>query len=332
MEHGTQVIDLVADRMAPGPGGEARLAIKFGAAPVATASESEDPIAAAIAAHRFGEFDLDYDAEEKILFWSFAFAGRPCFTNTVLREAQAIQHMVAGFFGDRSAAAPPVRYVVLGSRVPGVWNLGADLDLLAMLVRNRDRAMLRRYAHACCEVAYANATGLGFDLPVVSVSLVQGDSLGSGFETALSSDLVIAERGATFGLPEILFNLFPGMGAYTFLSRRIAPGLAERLIMSGEIYSAEQLHAMGVVDVLAAEGQGVSALYDFVGRGGRRHAAQLALYRARRLTRPLNFEEMAKIADLWVEAASTLDEAGLRKMHRLMDAQERRRLRRGGTF
>ena len=146
------------------------------------------------------------------------------------------------------------------------------------------------------------------------------------------SDLVIAERGATFGLPEILFNLFPGMGAYTFLSRRIAPGLAERLIMSGEIYSAEQLHAMGVVDVLAAEGQGVSALYDFVGRGGRRHAAQLALYRARRLTRPLNFEEMAKIADLWVEAASTLDEAGLRKMHRLMDAQERRRLRRGGTF
>lgn len=325
MEASTQLIDLVSDRMAARPGGKSPFIVRSGGAPPPAA----DPVAAGVAAQRFAEFELDYDADEKILFCHFAFTGRPCFTNAVLREAQTIQRMVAGFFGDRFAAAAPVRYIVLGSRMPGVWNLGGDLDLLLMLIRNRDRAMLRRYAHVCCEVGYTNATGLGFDLPIVSVSLVQGDALGGGFEAVLSSDLIIAERGAKFGLPEILFNLFPGMGAYTFLSRRIAPGLAERLIMSGEVYTAEQLHALGAIDVLAADGQGVSALYDVVGRGGRRHAAQLALYRARRLAHPISFEEMAKIADLWVDAASKLDEVGLRKMERLVAAQQRRQLRGG---
>ena len=151
---------------------------------------------------------------------------------------------------------------------------------------------MRRYAHASCEIGYTNATGLGFDLPIISVALVQGDALGGGFEAALSSNVIVAERSAKFGLPEILFNLFPGMGAYTFLTRRVAPGLAERIIMSGELYSAEQLHAMGAVDVLAPDGQGVGAFYDFIGRGGKRYAAFRALYRARRLVNTVTFEEM----------------------------------------
>jgi DSF synthase len=318
-----QLIDLVHDRLAPYEGsnsGEAPLSEPAG--PIA------DPVRAAVDGANFTEFDFEYDPDEKILFCYFDFAGRPCFTNTVLGEAQAVQRMVRGLFGDRTGAPPPLRYMVLGSRTPGVWNLGGDLDLFGVLIRNRDRAALRRYAHACCEVGFTNATGLGFDLPIISVALVQGDALGGGFEAALSSNLIVAERSAKFGLPEILFNLFPGMGAYTFLTRRVAPGLAERIIMSGEIYGAEQLHAMGAIDVLAPDGQGVSAFYDFIGRGGRRHAALRALYRARRLVNTVTFEEMSGIADLWVEAALKLDEAGLRRMLRLVAAQERRAVRR----
>ena len=134
----------------------------------------------------------------------------------------------SGWCAASSAASreqePPVRFLVLASRAPGVWNLGADLKLFAELIRSRDRANLWRYAHSCCGFAFANATGLGFDLPVVSVALIQGDALGAGFELALSSNLIVAERSAKFGLPEILFNLFPGMGAVSFLSRRIPAG------------------------------------------------------------------------------------------------------------
>ena len=60
------------------------------------------------------------------------------------------------------------------------------------------------------------------DLPILTVALIQGDAVGGGFEAMLTDDIVIAEQGAKFGLPEILFNLFPGMGGYSFLRRKVA--------------------------------------------------------------------------------------------------------------
>lgn len=313
-----QLVDIVPARIAAGPSAppaEQLFAELVGAG---------DPVQAALDAHEFAEFDLEYDPDEKILFCYFDFAARPCFTESVLAETQAVQRLARGFFGDRAEKEPPLRYLVLGSRQPGVWNLGGDLELFATLIRARDRAALRGYAHACCEIAFTNATGLGFDLPVISVALVQGDALGGGFEAALSANLIVAERSAKFGLPEILFNLFPGMGAYTFLTRRVGSGIAERIIMSGELYGAEQLYAMGAVDVLAPDGQGIAAFYDFIGRAGKRYAALRALYRARRLVNTVTFEEMTRIADLWVEAALKLDESGLKRMLRLVSAHQRR--------
>lgn len=281
--------------------------------------------AAIVAAQRFSEFDLHFDAEAGILWCNFDFSARPCFTASVLAEAKQIQSLVRRLSTEAAGGDPAVRYLVLGSRAAGVWNLGGDLALFADLIRRGDREGLRCYAHDCCEVGYTNATVFG--LPVITIALVQGEALGGGFEAALSSNVIVAERSARFGLPEILFNLFPGMGAFTFLSRRIAPGLAERMILSGEIYTAEQLHALGVVDVLAADGEGADAVYAYVGRGSRRHAAHVAVREARRVVQPVKFEEMTRIADLWVDAALKLSDADVRKMLRLAAAQDRRRAR-----
>jgi len=280
--------------------------------------------ATAIAAQRLSEFDLQYDADQKVLWCYFDFTGRPCFTSTVLEEAQRIQRLVRAL-GEEALEEGPIRYVVLDSRAQGVWNLGGDLELFTDLIRRGDRTGLARYAQACCEVGYTNATLYG--LPIITVALVRGEALGGGFEAALSSNVIIAERSARFGLPEILFNLFPGMGAYTFLSRRVAPGLAERMILGGEIYTAEQLYQLGVVDVLAADGEGVEAVYAYMGRHGRRHRAHTALRQARWVANPVSLAEMSRIADLWVDAALKLDEADLRKMIRLAMAQDRRRSR-----
>jgi DSF synthase len=125
----------------------------------------------------------------------------------------------------------------------------------------------------------------------------------------------------------VLFNLLPGMGAYTFLSRRIAPGLAERMILSGEVYSAEDLYKLGAIDVLAPDGQGIDAIYAHIGRRGKRHACHSVIRQARRIVNPVTREEMIRIADLWVDAALALGEADLRKMTRLAAAQDRRRNR-----
>ena len=68
--------------------------------------------------------------------------------------------------------------------------------------------------------------GLGGD--VRTIALVQGDALGGGMELALSCHTIVAEEGVGMGLPEVLFGLFPGMGAYSFLCKRVSPQLAER--------------------------------------------------------------------------------------------------------
>jgi DSF synthase len=281
--------------------------------------------AAAVAAVNLSEFDLDYDAEQKILWSYFDFGGKPCFRPEVLEQTQRVQRLVRDLTTDAAGGEPPLRYVVMGSRMPGVWNLGGDLEFFAEHIRNRDRAALTRYAYLCCDLTFTNATV--FDLPVVSIALVQGDALGGGFEAALSFNLVVAERSARFGFPEVLFNLFPGMGAYTFLSRRIAPGLAERMILSGEVYGAEDLYKLGAIDVLAPDGHGIDAIYAHIGRRGRRHACHCVIRQARRIVNPVTREEMIRIADLWVDAALALSEADLRKMTRLAAAQDRRRNR-----
>jgi len=282
-------------------------------------------VAAAVAAQQLSEFDLQYEAEERTLWCHFDYSGRPCYRPAVLEQTQQVQRLMRSLSDDGSFGASSLRYLVMGSREPGVWNLGGDLELFTDLIRSGDRAALTRYAHACCELTFTNATV--FDLPVITVALVQGDALGGGFEAVLSFNLIVAERRARFGLPEVLFNLFPGMGAYTFLSRRVAPGLAERMITSGEIYSAETLYEMGVIDVLAPDGEGVDAFYSHIGRDGRRHAALAAMRQARQIAHPITFEEMTRIADLWVDAALSLDESDLRRMTRLAAAQDRRRNR-----
>jgi DSF synthase len=278
-----------------------------------------------VAATRLSEFELQYDSKERILWGYFDYTGKPSFTPAVLEQTQQVQRLARTLASEPSVDDPGLRYVVVGSRMPGIWNLGGDLELFAELIRRRDRAQLTRYAYLCCELTFTNATL--FDLPVVSIALVQGDALGGGFEAVLSFNLIIAERSAKFGLPEVLFNLFPGMGAYSFLSRRIAPGLAERMILSGEIYTAEDLYKLGVVDVLAADGEGVEALYAQIGPNGRRHASHSVIRQARRIANPVTREEMFRIADLWVDAAMNLGETDLRRMLRVAAAQHRRRAR-----
>jgi len=60
----------------------------------------------------------------------------------------------------------------------------------------------------------------GFGADVVTYSLVQGRAFGGGFECALASEIIVAERGATMSFPEVLFNMFPGMGALSLLVTR----------------------------------------------------------------------------------------------------------------
>jgi len=177
-------------------------------------------------------------------------APRPCFTLQLLDEIGSYHKQVKA---EMAIDQQKYDYLVVGSDVPGIFNLGGDLNLFRSLIKQKNRDILLSYALQCVDILYQNL--LHFNLDVTTVSLIQGDALGGGLEAALSSNLIIAERGTKLGLPEVLFNLFPGMGAYTLISRRAGPSVAERMILSGKLYDAEELFELGIVDILAEKGE-----------------------------------------------------------------------------
>jgi DSF synthase len=181
---------------------------------------------------------------------------------------------------------------------------------------------MRAYAETCVRMQYSNSKG--FDAPIITMALVQGDALGGGFEHALAFDILVAERSARLGLPEIIFNLFPGMGAYSFLLRRVGRKLAEQFILEGKIFTAAELHELGIVDILVDDGAGENAIVEYCQRNQRRFAAERAVYLARRAANPVELEELLRITNIWAETAMSLTEADVHKMERLADAQERR--------
>lgn len=243
---------------------------------------------------------------------------RPCFTMRLLQDIRNFQEsMVDLMSGTREGAS--LNYLVLASKIPGVFNLGGDLNHFRTSILEKNREGLFRYAKACIDVLYPNAVSLG--LPITTISLVQGDALGGGFEAALSSNVLIAERSAKMGLPEILFNLFPGMGAYSLLARRLDPARAERMILSGRMYGAEELYEMGVVDVLAEDGEGEEAVYQFIRKHSRSRNAHQAIQKVRQRFNPITREELMDITTIWVDAALRLEAKDLRVMERLVRAQ-----------
>lgn len=269
----------------------------------------------------YTQLTTHFDPQQQVAWGSMHATPRPCFTPALLGELLAWgRDMIA------SHAVPggtPVKYFVLASSVPDTFSLGGDLDLFMRHITTRDRDGLYRYAMACIDCSYAVHTHLGL-AGVTSIALVQGQALGGGFESALAANVLVAERGARMGLPEILFNLFPGMGAMTFLGRRVGHHLAEKIIRSGRLYLAEELHEMGGVDVLAEPGEGEAAVHETIRREEKSRNGILALRAAREVSQPASYDELARITEIWVDAALRLEAKDLRMMERLVSRQTSR--------
>ena len=288
---------------------------------------------ASITDRHFSEISVRHDVQDKI-FWCFMDQkGRPSYTYALGEEIQQVQDWIAQNYGaaantfasNVSAAnggADDLRYFVCGSKTPGIYNLGGDLRHFAESIRQRDFAAMRKYAETCVRMQHENSVGFG--APIITMALVQGDALGGGFEHALAFDILVAERSARMGLPEIIFSLFPGMGAYSFLARRVGRQLAERFILEGKIHTAQELYEMGIVDILVEDGEGEAAIIEYTQRHKTRFAAERAVYRSRRITAPITLQELLDITLVWAETAMTLEDTDVRKMERLAGAQERR--------
>lgn len=268
----------------------------------------------------YEQIDTRFDSEFGVMWSIMKPEPRPCFNKICLNDLLHYHEYVQNSNGKISLQGKThqLNYSVLASGMSGVYNLGGDLSVFRDLILAQDRDHLFEYARLCIENIWIL---YNMQAPVTTISLVQGQAMGGGLEGALSTHLMVAEKSALMGLPEVMFNLFPGMGALSFLSRKIGMQAAEKMVKSGKIYTGEELYRMGVVDVLAEDGQGEYALNNWVKKNHRSLNSFQAINRAKRRVNPLTKEELYDITNVWVDAALRLDSRNLKIMERLVRAQ-----------
>ncbi|WP_055557708.1 enoyl-CoA hydratase/isomerase family protein [Streptomyces sp. NBRC 110028] len=223
---------------------------------------------------------------------------RPKAMNAVSSEmARSIAAACAALADDGS-----VRAVVLTSTHERAFCVGADLK-----ERNSfsDAEMMRHRP-----VSRAAYTAV-LELPVPAVAAVHGFALGGGYELALSCDVIVADRTAVVGLPEVSVGVIPGGGGTQLLPRRVGAARAAELIFSARRVPAEEAHALGMVDELVAPGEDRTAALELAGRIAANSPVGLrAAKRALRLGHGLDLRAGLEVEDAgWRTIAFSADRA-----------------------
>ncbi len=264
------------------------------------------------------ELACHYDRGEATLWSRWMPRGVPSFNLERLHDLEHASQVIEGYF--RAEAELPLDYVVLRSAVRNVFSVGGDLGYFHALIGASDRVRLAEYARCAVNAIYRNYVGHGLD-GVTTVALLEGDALGGGFECALSCDVVIAERHVKCGFPEVLFNMFPGMGGISFLARRAGRRAADDLVRSGRQYSALELLDLGVIDDVVDTGDGAAAVCRLIKRRQHQTASHAAMNRVDRMIRPVTIHELYEVVKLWVDCAMQMSPRSLEWMQRLYQRQ-----------
>jgi DSF synthase len=267
--------------------------------------------------------DIDHDADTQALWLRLKQEAPVTFTPELFDDLSHVHRSIEAQLPVIQSALDgnALQYQVLTSRIPGIFSLGGDLALFRDCISSGDQHTLTHYAQAAVSLVHLAAQA--YDHQITTIALVQGQALGGGFEAALAAQVIVAERSARFAFPEILFNMFPGMGAYQLLCRRLSRREAEQLILSGRTYTALELHALGVIDVLAEDGHGEKAVRRYIRSHARQHHARQGLRRAISIESPLDLSNLRRMADVWVETAMGLTTRDLDTIDYLLRAQQR---------
>jgi enoyl-CoA hydratase/carnithine racemase len=165
--------------------------------------------------------------------------------------ANALSREVALELSDaaRAVAADDTRAVVIwgGERI---FAAGADIKAMADLEPDEISSHVGALEAACRDIEA---------IPKPVIAAINGFALGGGCEVAISCDLRFAAEDARIGLPEIRLGIIPGSGGTQRLPRLIGLAAARRLIISGDHVTADDAHAIGLVDTVSPRGETYAA-------------------------------------------------------------------------
>jgi len=275
---------------------------------------------------RLRHLKVSHDRSSRAVWVEFKYDKRPCFSRELIEDIWTVQRSIrqAAQSGYQENRDNRLLFQIIASTDKKVFSLGGDLAYFIGLIEASDEDGLRDYAQRCIDIQYPSITHYG--IPFTSIACVAGEALGGGFEAALSANVLVAEQRARFGFPEITFGMFPGMGALSFLLRKVSPAIAHRIIIDHRIYTATELYEMGVVDILAPDSEGRAAVNDYMQRyvslAPGYHGFQAAVDRVN----PVDYEELQDVVEIWVKTALQLSEKNRRLMAYFARAQARRHI------
>jgi enoyl-CoA hydratase len=158
-------------------------------------------------------------------------------------------------------------HVAILTGTNGAFCAGADLDQL--VARSLSGAPPEdEFEERCRKDAGVIFKGLlrSYRLAKPLIAAVEGPCIAGGSEILLTTDVRIAGEGATFGIAEVRWGLFPLGGSTVRLRRQIPYARAAELLLTGNHYSAAEAYAMGLIGRVVPDGTALDAAREAAAR------------------------------------------------------------------
>ena len=136
---------------------------------------------------------------------------------------------------DQMSEDNSVRCVVLTGNQKA-FAAGADIDELQLAASGNFPEQTRQKAWASIR-----------KFPKPLIAAVSGFTLGGGCELMMNADIVVASTSAKFGQPEVNLGIMPGAGGTQRLTKLVGKAVAMKLVLTGEIISAEEALRIGLI-------------------------------------------------------------------------------------
>jgi len=267
------------------------------------------------------EATVRYDAETEAI-WLYGNPREcPCLNPSMLEELHEVQMDIANYFKHNNMKVKtPIKFFVYASQTPNVYSYGGNLGMLVDVIKKKDRNKLEQCAKSVINAIYFNSTHL--NLPLYTLTLVEGDAFGGGFEMALSFDAIFAEEQSRYGLQQARFGIFSGMG-YSSLVRKVGLANADIIIGSTKTYNAKDIQSMGAITDIAKNGEGKTSIDKFMKRYRKSFNINQALHAAKLRYAPFKFSELEYMAELWINSILNMEESNFKMLQKLSESQDK---------
>jgi enoyl-CoA hydratase/3-hydroxyacyl-CoA dehydrogenase len=158
---------------------------------------------------------------------------------------ETVAQQLEGIFTYMSGQPETTGVVIAGAGRSFV--AGADIRFFIRSIERNDVARIEKLT---ADLQALLLTIQNCQKPVVA--RVHGLALGGGVELALACDYIVATPNASLGFPETGIGIYPGLGGTQRTTRRIGTGLTKWLVLTGQIISADEALAVGLIDAVAS--------------------------------------------------------------------------------